>query len=1154
MEKKRVMRQTLGLGLAAVCAIGAANLKNAVLRAADDEFDSNAFVLIDETNFPDEILREYVSAMYDEDAGGFLDDDEIAAAKELQIRDSKLESLAGIEYLTELTSIDVENHLEEEGSLTTIDLSKNTKLEKLNCYGNKLTALDVSNNTELLELDVMENYLKSLNVTKNTKLKQLYASGNQISSLDLSQNLDLEDLAVGGNSLQSLDVTKNTELLSLTADFNQLKSLDLTNNTKLQSVFISENQITELDISTLTDLVFFCADNNKLKTIDTSKCEKLESFSATENLLETVDFSKNDELTYVWLYKNELTELDFSHNGKLKSLLCMNNKLTKLNIKENKYLEDLFCGSNSLTELDLSNNTKLKKLGAQHNELNVLDIRNCAPLLKSVLNVNTIYCEGADDDGLYASYAPKTDEADYYVAFDGYTYLETGYVKITEEYFPDENLRNYIEENFDQDKDFLLSEKEIADAKVLDLGYTGVSSLAGISCLNNLEELICYPSADVKLEDQVMLGGNPKLKTLYLDGQPIEQLDLYTLPDLEDLSVNYCKLSELDLSNNKKLKSLQCAGNNLTTLDLSNNTALERLWCFENKLTALDVSMLPELEALHCGDNKLSKLDVTKNSKLVGLSAHNNKLTSIDVSKNPELATLMLTSNVISTLDVSKNLDLNSLYCDDNKLKEIDVSKNVVLTDLFCGENQLKKLDVSQNVVLTSLACNDNQLSDIDLSKNTKLVYVKCDGNKLSELDLSKNAKLQQLWCNGNEIKDLDLAACAPLLKVLADSTTKKVDKNTFFEYHYDENDNVYFAVDKTTKVFTDKFRPTATPTPTSTPTPTPVSYTIPDLKGMPYQEAKEKLEEELKKAGFKDFEINVGWDPSNYSVDMEGKITKQDPVAGTVITENGNKITLALYAGEKAPEPTKEPSFEDFVERLYTVALNRKSDPEGKEFWMDEIKNGYRTGADCAEYFLISEEFSNRKLSIDDFVETLYKTFFNRESEPTGKAYWIDQLKTNQKSREDVIRDFANSTEWCNVCATYGVKSGAKNAKAEFASKNAKDFATRLYTCCLKRDPEADGLKYWSLALTNLEQTGSTAAKFFFQSDEFKNLKTTNKEYVYRLYTTFMDREPEIDGEKFWINKLDGGMSRSEVLASFITSREFSNICAKYAIDRGDA
>ena len=262
----------------------------------------------------------------------------------------------------------------------------------------------------------------------------------------------------------------------------------------------------------------------------------------------------------------------------------------------------------------------------------------------------------------------------------------------------------------------------------------------------------------------------------------------------------------------------------------------------------------------------------------------------------------------------------------------------------------------------------------------------------------------------------------------------------------------------------------------------------------------------------------------------------------------------MALYAGEKAPEPTKEPSFEDFVERLYTVALNRESDPDGKDFWMDEIKNGYRTGADCAEYFLISEEFSNRKLSVEDFVETLYKTFFDRESEPTGKNYWVNQLKENKKTREDVIRDFANSTEWCNVCATYGVKSGAKNAKAEFASKNAKDFATRLYTCCLNRDPEADGLKYWGLALTNLEQTGASAAKFFFESAEFKNAKTSNKEYVYRLYKTFMDRDPEIDGEKFWINKLDGGMSRSEVLASFITSREFSNICAKYAIDRGDA
>ena len=81
-----------------------------------------------------------------------------------------------------------------------------------------------------------------------------------------------------------------------------------------------------------------------------------------------------------------------------------------------------------------------------------------------------------------------------------------------------------------------------------------------------------------------------------------------------------------------------------------------------------------------------------------------------------------------------------------------------------------------------------------------------------------------------------------------------------------------------------------------------------------------------------------------------------------------------------------KDGSIGDFVERLYTVALNRDSELGGKKYWVNEITDGNKTGADCGLFFLTSAEFNNRKLSIEDFVETLYKTFFGRESESAGE------------------------------------------------------------------------------------------------------------------------------------------------------------------------
>ena len=233
---------------------------------------------------------------------------------------------------------------------------------------------------------------------------------------------------------------------------------------------------------------------------------------------------------------------------------------------------------------------------------------------------------------------------------------------------------------------------------------------------------------------------------------------------------------------------------------------------------------------------------------------------------------------------------------------------------------------------------------------------------------------------------------------------------------------------------------------------------------------------------------------------------------------------------------------------------MNRASEPGGKKYWCDEIKNGNKTGGECAHFFLIeAEEFRNRGLSEADFVETLYKTFFGRDSEPAGKAYWVGELKSGAKTRNDVINGFIDSTEWCNICATYGVKSGSPTAKAEIPSKNAKDFATRLYTCCLNREPEDGGLKYWSLALTNLEKTGCEAAAFFFTGDEFVGFGLKNDEYVRRLYTTFMGRDPEASEIAYWVGEIDKGtQTKASVMAFFGQSPEFTNICKTYGIDRG--
>ena len=251
-------------------------------------------------------------------------------------------------------------------------------------------------------------------------------------------------------------------------------------------------------------------------------------------------------------------------------------------------------------------------------------------------------------------------------------------------------------------------------------------------------------------------------------------------------------------------------------------------------------------------------------------------------------------------------------------------------------------------------------------------------------------------------------------------------------------------------------------------------------------------------------------------------------------------------------PDPSKDPSFEDFIERMYVVALNRESEPEGKAFWMDKVKNEGFTGGRVAIGFLIeAPEFLNRNLSDSDFVDVLYKTFFDRSADESGKAFWMGHLASDM-TREQVVRGFIDSTEWCNLCAYYNVKSGAPNAKAEKASSNALKFATRLYTECLGREPDEDGLLFWALRLTNLESSGYEAAKGFFESKEFANKNVDDETYVKLLYRTFMGRDYDQGGLEFWLGHLSTDMNRLQVLQGFAQSQEFTNICNEYGIDRG--
>ena len=101
--------------------------------------------------------------------------------------------------------------------------------------------------------------------------------------------------------------------------------------------------------------------------------------------------------------------------------------------------------------------------------------------------------------------------------------------------------------------------------------------------------------------------------------------------------------------------------------------------------------------------------------------------------------------------------------------------------------------------------------------------------------------------------------------------------------------------------------------------------------------------------------------------------------------------ITASAVAADKAPvidcsQITVNQGISDFVTRLYDICLGRNPDPTGFKTWTEQLSNGENTGVGCAYGFIFSNEFQNKNVSNDQYIELMYNCFFGRASDPEGR------------------------------------------------------------------------------------------------------------------------------------------------------------------------
>lgn len=256
-----------------------------------------------------------------------------------------------------------------------------------------------------------------------------------------------------------------------------------------------------------------------------------------------------------------------------------------------------------------------------------------------------------------------------------------------------------------------------------------------------------------------------------------------------------------------------------------------------------------------------------------------------------------------------------------------------------------------------------------------------------------------------------------------------------------------------------------------------------------------------------------------------------------------------------------------DFVTRLYKVCLDREPDAGGLNSWVQQLKEG-KSGAEVAAGFFFSQEFIQRNLCNDCYVDSLYNCFLGREPDDAGKASWVKALKEGQ-TRGSVFNGFVGSAEFTAICKSYGIVrgngdwsrndmtatgvcSGCSNSnKKESADAPLSVFVTRLYQVCLGRTPDAGGLQTWVKALKS-GSTGAEVASGFVFSQEFQNKNLCNEHFVEYMYQAFFGRSADPAGKADWVAVLDNGGTKGVVFSGFTGSAEFAALCSQYGIAPG--
>ena len=216
-------------------------------------------------------------------------------------------------------------------------------------------------------------------------------------------------------------------------------------------------------------------------------------------------------------------------------------------------------------------------------------------------------------------------------------------------------------------------------------------------------------------------------------------------------------------------------------------------------------------------------------------------------------------------------------------------------------------------------------------------------------------------------------------------------------------------------------------------------------------------------------------------------------------------------------------------AQRLYQGGLGREADALGLSFWTEALQQGMGSAA-VARGLLGSAEAAAADTVPDAvFVGGIYEALLGRTASGAELAFWTELLVSGQ-ARGDVLAGIAASQE-------------AAQQQGDGALVVADLEAVQVghaYHALLGRDADLGGLGFWQAALeagqdfaamlAEMATAGEAAARFG---------QGGHAAFLERLYAEALGREGDAEGLAFWTAALSNGMARADVAIAFATAEE---------------